>query len=437
MAGIIGAIGFNTALATERMSVALRHRGPPRIQMHGRLENGLLYSMQALGDALSDRPTHSSCSEIEAEDRRHGWFARARVDPLGSLTLTRDSVGSFPLFYGSNNARTLCAFAPERKALWTAGIQKVLRVEPGSAVTITSPKDVSVRSEACRLPLQARTLHDIDDLAHRLLALLRTVTFELINAPSGVAFSGGLDSSLLCCLISDATETTCYATGLSNSFDVKNAQHAARLLGIRPEVITFSIDDVERMLPHVIATIESCNPLHVALSIPQHVITQRAATDGYKTVVTGQGADELFAGYHKYQTLAAVEPQALNAVLEADVRNIAATNLERDNLTAAANSVNVLLPYLDPRVVSLGLSIDWTQKLRGGINKYVLRKAAKQALPTELVCKQKKAMQYGTGVTAALRRLARTFLSPQNSTRCSVTDYLRAIAEEHNIQVAA
>lgn len=437
MSGIIGAIGFNTAQATERMCTALRHRGIPRAESTGHIGNGLTYSVKALGDALISRFECPSDSKIEIEDRRHGSFARASIHNSESLVLTRDFIGPFPLFYGSNDARTLCAFAPERKALWAVGIERILRVEPGSVVTIRSPDDTTVHVQERRQPFGAGVLTDINDAANRLLASLQAVINELERVPSGVAFSGGLDSSFLCGLITDGMERSYYTTGLPGSFDVKNAQHAARLLGIDLDVLEFSLTDIESVLPRVIATIENCDPMHVALSIPQQVITRQAATDGYKTIITGQGADELFAGYHKYQTLASAEPRGVNAALAADVHNIAANNLERDNLIAAANSVDLILPYLDPRVVSLGLSIDWTLKLSGGINKYVLRQAAKQVLPLELACKQKKAMQYGTGVVAALRKLARNSQSSKKNAVSSVRDYLRAIAEENDIRVAA
>ncbi|MGZ4918729.1 MAG: asparagine synthase family protein [Halobacteriota archaeon] len=400
------------------------------------MENGLTYSMKALGETLISRSDSPSTSILEVEDRRHTSFARAIIHNSESLVLTRDFIGSFPLFYGSNDARTLCAFAPERKALWAAGIERILRVEPGSVVTIKSPDDIAVHAQERRQPSEAGTLIDIEDAADRLLGLLKAVTSELELVPSGVAFSGGLDSSLLCGLIT-GMEKNYYATGLPGSLDVKNAQRAARLLGIHLDILEFSLIDIESVLPHVLATIENCDPMHVALSIPQHVITQQAATDGYKTVVTGQGADELFAGYRKYQTLASAEPRDVNAALVTDIHNIAANNLERDNLIAAANSVDLVLPYLDPRVVALGLSIDWTLKLKDGINKYVLRKVAKQVLPLELACKQKKAMQYGTGVTSALRRLARNFRSSKKNAARSVSEYLRAVAEENDIRVAA
>ncbi|MGZ4901281.1 MAG: asparagine synthase family protein [Halobacteriota archaeon] len=429
MPGIAGAIGFNAAEAAECMSTALRHRGIANHQRTGYTETGLPYSLKGLGDALINDSFHPPNVTIEMEDRGHSSFARARMNGE-SLTLTRDFVGSCPLFYGSDDAHTLCAFASERKALWDIGIGRIQRVEPGSIVTIKRPDDVTVHAQETR-HRDAEILVNVDDAAKRLLKLLKDVIEELRHVSTGVAFSGGLDSSLLCGLITDRAENSYYTTGLPGAFDIKNAQHAARLLGIHLDILQFSLIDIESMLPQVIATIETCEPMHVALSIPQHIITQRAASDGFKTVMMGQGADELFGGYYKYQALSSAQPHKIGAALTADVHNIAANNLERDNFVAAANSVGIILPYLDPRIVSLGLSIDWTLKLKDGINKYVLRKAAKNVLPSELACKRKKALQYGTGAAAALKKLA------HKNGKKTVSDYLRTIAEKNDIRVAA
>ncbi len=429
MSGIVGAIGFNAAEGTERMSAALRHRGIANHHRTGYTETGSPYSMRGLGDALIKDNVQPPKVTTEMEDRGHSGFARARMNGE-SLTLTRDFVGSRPLFYGSDDAHTLCAFASERKALWVIGIGQIERVEPSSIVTIKSPDDVTVHAQETR-PRDAGILVNVDDAAQRLLVLLKEVIEELEHVSTAVAFSGGLDSALLCGLITDSTENSYYTTGLPDAFDIKNAQHTARLLGIHLDILEFSLIDVESMLPLVMTAIESCEPMHVALSVPQHIITQRAASDGFKTIMTGQGADELFGGYYKYQTLSSAEPHKIAAALTADVHNIAANNLERDNFVAAANSVSSILPYLDPRIVSLGLSMDWTLKLRNGISKYVLRKAAKHILPTELAYKRKKALQYGTGATAALRKLA------HKHGEKTVSDYLRTIAEKNDIRVAA
>jgi asparagine synthase (glutamine-hydrolysing) len=117
------------------------------------------------------------------------------------------------------------------------------------------------------------------------------------------------------------------------------------------------------------------------------------------------------------------------------VRNIARDNLERDNLAAAAHSLDIILPYLDPRVVVFGLALDATWKLHNGINKYVLRKVAEQVMPRELAYRQKKAIQYGTGVSSMLQRLARKKMRSTNS-RGVLRLYLRSIAEKQGVMVA-
>ncbi len=436
MSGIIGAIGSNAPRATQRMSTTLRHRGVPYVEWSGQTDAGLTYSLKALGDAPISRPEYPSTENIELEDGRRGCFARASMRNAESIVLSRDHIGPVPLFYGLNKAHTLCAFAPERKALWAIDVEQVLRVEPGSVIAIKGPEDITVQANACNQLPEKPTLVDADDAASSLITLLKSVTDEMADLQSGVAFSGGLDSSLLSGLLDNETERSYYATGLPGSSDINNALHAARVLGIRLDIIELSLPVIESVIPRVMASIESCNPMHVALSIPQHAITEWAATDGYKNVVTGQGADELFAGYHRYHALSNSAPADINALLMTDLRNIAADNLERDNLVAASNSVDLILPYLDPRIVSLGASIDWTLKLKNGVNKFVLRKAAMQIIPRELACKKKKAMQYGTGVAAALRRLARNF-EPANRNRVkSVQEYLQAVADEHDIRVA-
>ncbi|MGA7074957.1 MAG: asparagine synthase-related protein, partial [Halobacteriota archaeon] len=98
--------------------------------------------------------------------------------------------------------------------------------------------------------------------------------------------------------------------------------------------------------------------------------------------------------------------------------------------------LDVVLPYLDPRVVFFGLAIDGAWKLHNGINKYVLRKVAEQVMPRELAYQQKKAIQYGTGISATLQRLARKKNLPSTNRRGALRLYLRSIAEKHDIAVA-
>jgi asparagine synthase (glutamine-hydrolysing) len=216
---------------------------------------------------------------------------------------------------------------------------------------------------------------------------------------------------------------------------LNNAQHAARLLKVDLQTIELNEYDLEAFIPVVIEAIESYSPLDVAIALPFYILAEQAEAAGFSSVLTGQGADELFAGYSKYESLHSAPNDTLNNVLEMDVLNIARDNLERDNLAAAAHSLDVVLPYLDPRVVVFGLALDASWKLHNGINKYVLRKVAERVMPRELAYRQKKAIQYGTGVSSVLQKLARRKMRSVNS-RGVLRLYLRSIAEKKGIMVA-
>jgi asparagine synthase (glutamine-hydrolysing) len=267
--------------------------------------------------------------------------------------------------------------------------------------------------------------------------LLKSVMNELADEQMGVAFSGGVDSSLLCATMANNANNRYFAAGLPESHDLKSAQQAAHLMRIDLEVIHLDARHVEMLIPHVIETVESCNPLDLAIALPMYILSEQTKAAGLKSILTGQGADELFAGYSRYARLAATNHKGLGDALESDVLNIARDNLERDNLTAASHSIDVILPYLDPRVVKFGLTIDSTLKLNRGINKYILRKVAEQLMPHELAYRPKKALQYGTGVSAVLRKLARKNLPcDKRNSKGAVGIYLRSVAEKRGIAVA-
>ena len=102
-----------------------------------------------------------------------------------------------------------------------------------------------------------------------------------------------------------------------------------------------------------------------------------------------------------------MEPDELEAALRKDLDNIAGHNLERDDAVTMANSVELRVPFLDRDVVGIVLGIAPELKIRNGIRKYILRRAAEAILPDELVWKEKKAAQYSSGIYSALSKLAR------------------------------
>ncbi len=438
MPGIVGAVGPRAVQAVRSMQQVLKHRGGVRRFSQGKLANDTEYAVSALGDAQFNATSGSSGLSITVSDRYHSSYAQARIVDSRVLLLDRDWIGSRPLFYGSNLTGSLCAFASERKALWSVGINRAQRVDPGTTVAIHGPRSITFGTKnTCQQSSRNHATYNESRVVHDLSELLKSVMNELADEQMGVAFSGGVDSSLLCAIMQNNANNLYFAAGLPESHDLKSAQQAARLMRIDLQVIQLDACRVEMLIPRVIETIESYNPLDLAIALPMYVLSEQTKTAGLRSIMTGQGADELFAGYSRYARLPAANNKGLHNALELDVRNIARDNLERDNLAAASHSIDIILPYLDPRVVKLGLTIDGSLKLNRGINKYILRKVAEQLMPHELAYKPKKALQYGSGVTAVLRKLARENLPYNNrNSKGAVGIYLRSIAEKHGIAVA-
>ena len=437
MSGIVGAVGERAFEAVPRMSEILKHRGGVRRSLHGTLTDGTAYAVSALNRATFSEASSSPSSAISVSDSFRAGYARARIVSSHVLVLDRDCLGLQPLFYGVNDDGSLCAFGSERKALWSVGIECTHRVDPRTMVIIREPREIDVcKQRTLQLSHEEIAFGDESHAVTGLRNVLERVLNEMAHEQMSVAFSGGVDSSLLCMLMANPANNQYYAVGLSGSHDLDSAQHAARLLDVDLQTIELAIGDVEMLIPRVMEAIESCSPLDIAIALPLYVLSEQAGAAGFTSILTGQGADELFAGYSKYASLPSAASETLRSALESDVLNIARDNLERDNLAVASHSLDVVLPYLDPRVVVFGLAIDSTLKLHNGINKYVLRKVAEQVMPHELAFRQKKAIQYGTGISATLQRLARKTNPPSGKTKGALRLYLRSIADKHDITVA-
>jgi asparagine synthase (glutamine-hydrolysing) len=128
--------------------------------------------------------------------------------------------------------------------------------------------------------------------------------------------------------------------------------------------------------------------------------------------MSGTGADELFAGYNRYERILSTGGyQKLHEALHHDVQNLWHHDLLRDSMIANGYDVELQLPYLDTEFVNFCLSIPTEFKLKkpeeGFIRKFILKSVGKKlGLTDEIVNIPKTAMQYGSGSAKALKRIA-------------------------------
>lgn len=226
------------------------------------------------------------------------------------------------------------------------------------------------------------------------------------------ALSGGVDSAL----VAKLADRECVAVGLVDSHDLRQARHAADVLGLTCTYVTITEDEIAAALPVVIATIPKKDPVNTSIALTQYFITRWAGENGYQRIITGQGADELFGGYARY-----MDSENLEAELARDFLGLEA-QARRDQGIAALHKTCLSLPYLDLRVVRAAQAIPAAEKVQGTRRKIPLRKVAERHIPSDLAWYEKKAMQYGSGIWGVMRKLAR-----KNGYKTSMQDYIDQI----------
>jgi asparagine synthase (glutamine-hydrolysing) len=247
------------------------------------------------------------------------WDARRRL-----LVLSRDRIGVRPLFY-SVSARRL-VFASEIKALFAdRGVSRAL--DPRGLDNIftfwTTLPPRTVFRDVRELPpghsllwrdgqcvetthwqptftpaVDSRPESDwIEELDARLTAATRLRLRA--DVPVGALLSGGLDSSLITTLAARASGSPPRTFSIAfddPEFDESlHQRRVARALNVDHRELRCSHDDIVRVFPDVVWHAET--PILRTAPAPMYLLAQCVRDAGYKVVLTGEGADEVFGGY--------------------------------------------------------------------------------------------------------------------------------------------
>ena len=328
----------------------------------------------------------------------------------GKVVAGRDTTGTNPLYYGCNG--TSFAVASERKALWAVGVKDAKSFPPGNLALISAHGFTFHPINTITQP-SLKSL-DIKTAAKRLQTLLLEATRERLSniRRVAVAFSGGLDSSLIAVLAGSCeAEVQLITVGLEDQHELRHAQAAAEALEIPLHVETYTQADVEQTLPRVLWLIEEPDVMKAGVAIPVYWTAETASKLGFRILLAGQGADELFGGYQRYLEDYAAGVETVCDSIYHDVTTCYEKNFQRDNQASSFHKVELRLPFADQEVVDFSLSLPIRLKIespKDPLRKRVLRLAAQNlSVPNLIVNRTKRAVQYATGVHQALRRLAK------------------------------
>lgn len=270
-----------------------------------------------------------------AWQRLDAQFAAAIWNPIQRrLVLVRDRFGIVPLQYAITSDSLV--FASEAKALFAGGrlsaqldpdalrdafafwsapppataFRNVAMLPPGSQATISNGGQVQIENwwqpDFTRRPVpgegstKPRSPQERKLAADQLESHLKTSIAKRLQAdvPVGCYLSGGVDSSLLAAMAAQQVEgLITFGIGFEDAnYDESQAQEEVRgALGNQHHSLKCSAEDVREHLPKVIWHCEA--PLMRTAPVPLWLLSRSVQQHGIKTVLTGEGADELLGGY--------------------------------------------------------------------------------------------------------------------------------------------
>jgi asparagine synthase (glutamine-hydrolysing) len=329
----------------------------------------------------------------------------------GEIVAARDPVGVQPLYYGENE--TVAALASNRRALWKLGIEEPKSFPPGHVAVVT--REGFKFSPVKTLPYQAAKPLTLQEAAETLQSLLESSVKKRISGVKkvAVAFSGGLDSSVIAFLAKKCeVEVQLMHVSLENQPETEEAWKAAEELQLPMQAHLFKESDIEKVVSKVVELVEEPDPVKASVGVPFYWTAEKTAEAGFKVLLAGQGADELFGGYQRYVSEYLAEgDEKVRRTMYNDVVNIHESNIERDEKICIFHDVELRLPFASLQIAEFAMSLPTELKFENkadSLRKLVLRKAAKNmGLPKSITEKPKKAVQYSTGISSALKKLAK------------------------------
>jgi len=455
MCGIIGGYGGVDPETVSRMLARVAHRGPddeghievagnvlghrrlsivdvaggkqPLVTPDGNLHlvgNGEVYNHEEILETLEDRDVNTrSDNEValrliaergpEALSELLGMFAFLVAGKDGTFIAARDPVGIKPLYWARHDG--LVRFASEMSAFDESWQPYVESFPPGHYWTpegglfeFGKPVKPKEELEPFEGPDEPGAAIPKDILRKVRDRLVRTVNRQMMgDVPVGVFLSGGLDSSLVAAIAARWYEERgeklkTFAVGLQESPDLLAARAVAGHLDTEHHESVYTAEDALRALPEVVRTIESFDPSLVRSAVPNYILAEFTA-EYVKVVLTGEGADEIFAGYEYLEDFRTEDE--LHAELVRTIEGLHDLNLQRADRVTMAHGLEARVPFLELDMISLGLSLPagWKLAGEGQEEKRLLRQAFEGWLPDDFLWRKKAQFGDGSGAASVLQ----------------------------------
>jgi len=239
-------------------------------------------------------------------------------------------------------------------------------------------------------------------------AVKETVTDKKI----GVAFSGGVDSTLLAKLVKDmGYDVHLLTIGFQDSHDINFAKEVNQILNFPHSISEIDPEKFKEVSQKINQTIKSDNLSWNENSIAFYYVAELAQKNGLKTVVTANGIDELFCGYNSYREAIEIGEDEVVKMMNDKLKN-EKEMMVAINAVTAEFGVTMIQPFLLPNFIEYAKKIPVSEKIHGQDDmkrKHPIRELAMDyGIPEVAAQKQKKALQYGSQIHKSLLKSRKT-----------------------------
>ena len=433
MAAIAGRTGTEaSAEAVQDMLETMKHRGEDTARVHeaegvtvgvraaalsaargdGFAQDGETFALID-GEIYNERPDGASDADVVLDAyRKHGRGFAGYLEGVFACVvgdgdeciLARGPVGVRPMYWGTTAEGAVC-FASEMKAL-VGRSEDVDELQPGTMVSTRTgvsaylPRYPDIAPE----PDLAAATRQVRD------SMMRAVQRRLEDGAVGACLlSGGLDSTIIACAAYDlGARLPLVTVGVDGAPDVENAKIVAEQLGGEHHIEPFDADAIRQAVPKAVWALESFDEDCVSGAI-SNLFASGRARQMTNCILSGEGGDELFGGYHLLKDLA-TDQQRLR-MMERLIEIAYNTAVQRLDRAMMGNGIQYRTPFIDSEVAALALQIPVRWKIHGigggaPIEKYILREAFRDLIPEPIYKRSKLRFAAGTGTDDLMDEVA-------------------------------
>ena len=251
--------------------------------------------------------------------------------------------------------------------------------------------------------------HDSSDPVSKGAQLRRLMEAAVAETEAdGIQLSAGLDTSILATIAERQGRRltgVCVSVADGPGLDEPYAELVATRLELDLHVIRPSLSDLVEKMPALINILGTFDPMELRNSIAAYVALETARDIGIRKVLTGDGADELFAGYSYMFNMPPAD-------LPKYIQHLNEVMYFSSLVVAPCLSISVELPYIREEIRSFALTLT-TDDLVGErdgkrFGKKILREAFAEVLPDEITWRVKTPIEFGSGSTALQQFAAAT-----------------------------